>query len=134
MEKASCYPVTLSSLLCSSLPIPWDKVGPNQLVRHSFKIWAQFRRTYNFKNPSLFGPIYRNVSFLPSICDNAFAVWQTLWACVHFRICTLMIFSPHLPSYRANIIYQLNIIFDTFKLETLLEKILPISLLNLCPL
>ncbi len=45
-------------------------------MKHSLRIWTQFRRSFGFKDPSLLSPVARNHFFLPSMQDGSFRSWS----------------------------------------------------------
>uniref|UniRef100_A0A3B3HQU1 Reverse transcriptase domain-containing protein n=1 Tax=Oryzias latipes TaxID=8090 RepID=A0A3B3HQU1_ORYLA len=77
-ERMSCQSASLHSLLCSTIPLSQslDKISQNPVVKHSLKIWAQFRRSLHLKNMSIYAPVVKNIMFLPSITDNSFTYWS----------------------------------------------------------
>lgn len=77
LEDLSCDPTSLRALLCSKLPLaePVSKYTSNPIIKHSVKIWTQFRRSFSLTNFSISAPIVRNHSFKPSIIDGAFNIW-----------------------------------------------------------
>uniref|UniRef100_A0AAY4CMV8 Reverse transcriptase zinc-binding domain-containing protein n=1 Tax=Denticeps clupeoides TaxID=299321 RepID=A0AAY4CMV8_9TELE len=48
----------------------------NPVVKHSLKIWLQFRKHFRINQLSLFSPLLNNHLFLPSQTDAAFQTWQ----------------------------------------------------------
>jgi exonuclease III len=78
LENLSCHPASLHALLCSTLPSPHPiyKYSLNPVVKHSFKIWGQFRRHFSLNDVSVFTPIVRNHMFTPSIIDDSFGDWS----------------------------------------------------------
>lgn len=76
LENLSCGSTSLYALLCSKLPLsePIFRYTPNPVVKHSFKIWTQFR-FFLLNDLSIYAPIVRNHLFTPSITDGAFDVW-----------------------------------------------------------
>ncbi len=78
LENMSCRPASLHALLCSKFPSPEPifKFSSNPVVKHSFKIWAQFRRSFALKELSVYAPIARNHMFTPSIMDETFNTWS----------------------------------------------------------
>ena len=77
LEKMSCRSTSLHSLLCSRLPLPQPlcNFSTSPVVKYSFKIWAQFRRSFNLNNMSFYAPIARNYMFVPSTIDDSFTIW-----------------------------------------------------------
>lgn len=77
LENSSCCHTSLYSLLCTRLPLldPISKYSSNPIVKHSFRIWIQFRRFFSLKDLSLCAPIVRNHLFAPSTTDKAFYEW-----------------------------------------------------------
>lgn len=69
LENLSCHPASLHALLCSTLPSPHPiyKYSMNPVVKHSFKIWGQFRKHFSLNDVSVYAPIVRNHMFTPSI-------------------------------------------------------------------
>ena len=74
--KTPCLHISLHSLLCSKLPLldSISKVTSNPIVKHSFKILTQFRRSFSLKDLPTCAPITKNHhhQFMPSIIDGAF--------------------------------------------------------------
>ena len=77
LEHASCSPVSLQALACSKLPLsePLSSYCNNPVVKHTFKIWSQFRRAFTLKEMFKNAPLVRNNLFKPSVVDNAFEIW-----------------------------------------------------------
>lgn len=77
LEDLSCRPTTLHFLLCSKLPLPEPvcRYSINPVVKHSLKIWAQFRRAFLFTDLLINAPISRNNMFKPSVIDGSFDIW-----------------------------------------------------------
>uniref|UniRef100_A0A672FIX8 Reverse transcriptase domain-containing protein n=1 Tax=Salarias fasciatus TaxID=181472 RepID=A0A672FIX8_SALFA len=78
MEISSCFHTSLHSLLCSKFPFfeSTSKYTTNPIVKHSLKIWKQFRRNFSLKDLSKYAPVKRNHQFLPSTTDKAFCEWS----------------------------------------------------------
>lgn len=78
LENASCKQASLHAIACSKIPLtePISKFCSNPIVKHSFKIWAQFRRAFSLFEMSKNAPLVGNNMFAPSINDNAFKVWS----------------------------------------------------------
>lgn len=85
LEKISCKSVSLSSLICSELPMPEpaSHYSSNPIVSQSLKIWNQFRKSFALRSLSLCAPLSKNLMFTPSILDKPFNIW------VKSGICTL---------------------------------------------
>lgn len=68
---------SLHALLCVKLPPPEPILGysMNPVVKHSLKVWAQFRRAFSLNNLSINAPIAKNNMFKPSITDGSFSTW-----------------------------------------------------------
>ncbi len=49
----------------------------NPIVKHSLRIWTQFRKALQLKGLSSAAPIASNVSFPPSLFDGAFNIWNS---------------------------------------------------------
>ena len=75
IESSYCSPVSLSALLCSSIPLHSPQTCRNPVVRHSLKIWSQFRKRYGLVSMSVYSPITANHLFPPSLQDNTFTCW-----------------------------------------------------------
>lgn len=77
MENSSCVHTSLHSLLCSKLPLLnfICKFTSNPIVKHSFRILTQFRRSFSLRDLPTCAPITRNHQFMPSIIDSAFQEW-----------------------------------------------------------
>lgn len=76
MEKYSSSPISLSSLICSSLPLSKHHWTNNVVVQGSLKIWFQFRIHFKFRNALVATPIQSNVHFAPSLIDPSFQRWH----------------------------------------------------------
>lgn len=68
--------MSIPALLGSSLPLPSLRSIRNPVVKHSLKIWAQFRKHFGFHSFSLLSPIASNFLFKPSCQDSAFQEWH----------------------------------------------------------
>lgn len=77
IEAVCCSPVRLTSLLCSSIPPTHSISINNPIVKHSLRIWTQFRRALELKGLSSAAPIASNASFPPSLFDGAFNIWKS---------------------------------------------------------
>ncbi len=77
IEAICCSPVTLTSLLCSPIPSTHSILIKNPIVKHSLRIWTQFRKALQLKCLSSAAPIASNVSFPPSLFDGAFNIWNS---------------------------------------------------------
>lgn len=77
LENLSCNSSSLSALLSSKLPLldPISKYSSNPIIKHSFRIWTQFRRLFAQKDISIYAPITKNHLFKPSVMDNTFDSW-----------------------------------------------------------
>lgn len=77
LERASCKQVSLHAIACSKIPLK-ERVSTfcsNPIVRHSLKIWIQFRRAFSLFEMSRNVPLVGNNMFNPSITDNTFRIW-----------------------------------------------------------
>ncbi len=77
MEAASCIPATLTSLL--SVPVSFKYttlIKKKTVVKHSLRIWSQFRLALDLKDPCIQAPFFCNISFPPSLMDGAFNIWR----------------------------------------------------------
>lgn len=72
IESSSCSPISLSALLCSSVPLPSPQTCQNPIVLHSLKIWSQFRKHYGLVSMSVYSPMTANHLFPASLQGNAF--------------------------------------------------------------
>ena len=63
--------------ICSRMPLsePVSAYSLNPIVKHSFKIWSQFRRAFSLNEFSIYSPITKNNMFVPSVADSAFKCW-----------------------------------------------------------
>ena len=77
MESASCSHTSLHALLCSRMPLsePVSTYSLNPIVKHSFKIWSQFRRDISLNEFSIYSTKTKNNMFVPSVADSAFKCW-----------------------------------------------------------
>lgn len=75
IESSSCTCISLSALLCSSIPLHTPQDCQNPVILHSLKIWSQFRKHYGLVSMSTYAPITANHLFLASLIDNAFDQW-----------------------------------------------------------
>lgn len=75
IESNSCRPISLSALLCSSIPLHPPQSCQNPVVLHSLKIWSQFHKHYGLVSMSIFAPVMANHLFPASLLDNAFIQW-----------------------------------------------------------
>lgn len=76
LELESCGGLTLPALLSAPLGRPVPVLISNPVVRHTLRIWAQFRRAYNFNDLSLLSPTASNHLFVPSLRDLTFQNWH----------------------------------------------------------
>ncbi len=77
MEAASCVPATLTSLL--SVPVSFKYttlINKKTVVKHSLRIWSQFRLALDLKDPCITALVFCNISFPPSLMDGAFNIWR----------------------------------------------------------
>lgn len=74
--QLEAYPATLTSILCTSIPSKHTTVAKNPVVKHSLRIWSQFRLSLGLKGRSLTAPILYNISFPLSSLDEAFNIWR----------------------------------------------------------
>lgn len=77
MEVASSIPVSLSSLVHSSITGPYSSFTKNICVKTTLKVWNQFRRHFGFQS-SFYPPTVSNPAFPPSMADGVFSTWSTL--------------------------------------------------------
>lgn len=77
LEGISCRSASLHALLCSKLPFSESisTYSANPIVKHSLKIWAQFRRSFSLNDFSIHAPITKNNMFAPSMTDEAYDGW-----------------------------------------------------------
>lgn len=75
IESSSCSPVSLSALLCSSIPLHSPQACQNPVLLHSLKIWSQFRKHYGLVSLSIHAPIMANRLFPASLLDHTFSQW-----------------------------------------------------------
>ncbi len=71
--KVSSSKSSLSSIICSQLPIASPKVSNNHV--DTIKIWLLFRKHYGLHRASILAPILNNHLSSPSSCDPAFRTW-----------------------------------------------------------
>ncbi len=81
MEVGSTQNISISALLGSSLPFPSTTPIYNPVVRHTLRVWAQFRRHFGLLAFCLSSPIIANHLFQPSLLDSKFQEWQRLGIC-----------------------------------------------------
>lgn len=77
LECGSCTKTSLHALAWSKIPFP-ESISTyciNPVVRHSLKIWIQFRRAFSLTKMSIDTPLVGNNMFAPSITDDAFKIW-----------------------------------------------------------
>lgn len=68
MELYSEPAINPISLLSSSIPVRSHPQVLNPVLRHSLKIWFQFRKQFHFTHPSLFSPLLNNhLSYHPKL-------------------------------------------------------------------
>ena len=75
IEASSTARISLSALLCSSIPLHFLPTCQNPVVLHSLKIWSQFRKRYGLVSMSTYAPIAANHLFPASLLDNVFDQW-----------------------------------------------------------
>lgn len=75
MEQQSCPSTSLSSLLCSPLPITFGVYTENPIVKASIQIWSQFRKHFGNKLGLISMPLAQNFLFKPSMIDTVFLMW-----------------------------------------------------------
>ena len=77
LERSSVRFTSLAALLCSDLPPtqPITSFSSNPVVIYSVKIWNQFRKSFSLRGMSQAAPIVNNHMFLPSMMDDACAIW-----------------------------------------------------------
>ncbi|KAL0149606.1 hypothetical protein M9458_055133 [Cirrhinus mrigala] len=76
MELSSARKGSVLALLGSPLPLPPVEWTDSPTVRHTMRVWAQFRKYFGFCDFSLFSPILSNPLFQPSLSDSAFQDWH----------------------------------------------------------
>lgn len=77
MELGPAKNFSIPPLVGSSLPLP-------PVVRHTLRMWAQFRRHFGLSDFWLSSPISANHLFQPSLLDPTFQEWRGL-GIGHFR-------------------------------------------------
>lgn len=118
IESSSCTRISLSALLCSSVPLHTPQDCQNPITLHSLKIWSQFRQHYGLVSMSTYAPITANHLFLASLIDSAFDQWfQT--GLLNIRRCIKKIFLCHLTKLKMNLPHQGIISSAICKLGTL---------------
>lgn len=75
IESHSCSPVSLSALLCSSIPLHSPQDCQNPVLLQSLKIWSQFRKHYGLVSLSVYAPVTSNHLFPASLLDHTFYQW-----------------------------------------------------------
>ena len=75
MESSAISPLSLSALLSAALPLSSAIPNSGPVIKHSLRIWTQFRKNFGLQNLSLFSPIAGNHLFAPSTEDGAFKIW-----------------------------------------------------------
>ena len=76
MEKASSH-YSLSSVLCSQLPLSFSLAENNPIVKGTLAIWSQCRKHFGLHGSSVLTPLFKNCNFMPSVTDSAFHVWRS---------------------------------------------------------
>lgn len=76
MEVNSALNLSIPGLLCSRLPLPSNYSCSNPVVRHTVRVWIQFRKHFDLYDLSLLSPILSNHLFRPSLDDPMFRVWH----------------------------------------------------------
>ncbi|KAF3856803.1 hypothetical protein F7725_017526 [Dissostichus mawsoni] len=76
VEDATSFLKTLQALLGSPLSQFSSKSIANPVVRHTLKVWVQFRRSFGHKDFSLLSPVASNHFFVPSRHDSTFQGWH----------------------------------------------------------
>ncbi len=76
MELNSAIDLSISALLSSPLPLPPNKSSDNPVVRHTVRVWAQFRKHFGLYDLSLLSPVLSNHLFQPSLDDPMFQEWH----------------------------------------------------------
>ncbi len=76
MELHAHKQISLPALLATKLQLISYTFVDCPVVKHSLRIWTQFRRSFGFKDPSLLSPVARNHFFLPSMQDGSFRSWS----------------------------------------------------------
>ena len=74
--EKSCSQFSLSSIVCSSLPLCVKITSSNPIVSHTLRIWSQFRKHFGLQEASVLSPIISNIAFIPSNTDAAFQLWH----------------------------------------------------------
>lgn len=78
IELGSAKNCSVPALLGSKLPLPPNKPIDNPVVRHTLRVWAQFRRHFGLSDFCLSSPISANHLFQPSLLVPTFQEWQRL--------------------------------------------------------
>ena len=76
MELNSVQDLPVLTLLGSSLPLPLHISLDNPVVKHTLKMWVQFRKHFQLLHFSLSSPILFNPLFKPPSFDSAFQEWH----------------------------------------------------------
>lgn len=76
IESTSCSPISLSALLCSSIPLHYPQPCQNPVVLHSLKIWSQFCKNYGLVPIWVYAPVMANHIFPGSLLDSTFIQWS----------------------------------------------------------
>lgn len=75
MEVNSAINPSIPGLLSSHLPLPPNNSSDNPVVKHTLRVWVQFRKHFDLYDLSLLSPILSNHLFQPSLDDPMFQVW-----------------------------------------------------------
>ena len=78
LELGSAKNFSVPALLGSKFPFPSDRLIDNPVVRHTLRVWAQFRRHFGLSDFCLLSPISANHLFQPSLLDPTFQEWRRL--------------------------------------------------------
>ncbi len=76
MELHAHEQISLLALLATKLQLISYTFVDCPVLKHSLRIWTQFRKSFGFKDPSLLSPVARNHFFLPSMQDGSFRSWS----------------------------------------------------------
>lgn len=72
MEINAYKQIYLPALLASNLQLTSYTSIDCPVVKHSLRIWIQFRKAFGFRDPSVLSPVFRNHFFPPSMQDVSF--------------------------------------------------------------
>lgn len=97
-------------------PSPPGEWTDSPTVWHTMRVWAQFRKHFDFCDFSLFSPILSNPFFQPSLSDSAFQDWQGR-GIEKFKDLFIGAWH-HSHNYMRSLIYQTPIFSDTCRQDT----------------